>query len=115
MPNPKTSKKTVKAPAVEAVAATPPTVFARSTARHTAPENIEPSLIRANPRNPRRRFPQAKIEALLESINAVGMLVPLTVYEEPGDDGAQYTLLDGERRLRAAILGNWETVPAWVA
>jgi|GEM_PF-400840 len=121
MPSPKqknvvqaSSAKSVAAPEA-APASKPPEVFARSTSSHAAPEDIKPSLIRPNPRNPRRKFPQAKIEALLESINEVGMLVPLTVYEEPGDDGAQYTLLDGERRLKAATLGNWQAVPAWIA
>jgi ParB/RepB/Spo0J family partition protein len=75
---------------------------------------IPPDLIRANPRNPRRDFPQKRIEALASSLDEVGMLVPLTVYEESGVDGKQYTLLDGERRLRAAKLNNWETVPAWI-
>jgi ParB family chromosome partitioning protein len=85
-----------------------------STSGAHAPDNIPPGLIRANPRNPRRSFQQKRIEALADSMNEVGMLVPLTVYEEPGGDGKKYTLLDGERRLRAAILSNWATVPAWV-
>jgi ParB/RepB/Spo0J family partition protein len=42
------------------------------------------------------------------------MLVPLTIYEEPGDANTRYVLLDGERRFRAAKLINWETVPAWI-
>ena len=42
------------------------------------------------------------------------MLVPLTVYEEPDNNGTHYVLLDGERRFRAAKLINWPTVPAWI-
>jgi ParB-like partition proteins len=79
-----------------------------------APEKIDPLLIRANPKNPRRKFSQTRIESLADSLKTVGMLVPVTVFEEVGPDGFRYTLLDGERRLRAAKLINWETVPAWV-
>jgi ParB family chromosome partitioning protein len=85
----------------------------KSSGSH-APEQIPPDQIRANPRNPRRTFPQKRIEALGDSLNEVGMLVPLTVYEESGGDGKRYTLLDGERRLRAATVNNWATVPAWI-
>jgi ParB/RepB/Spo0J family partition protein len=77
------------------------------------PEHIEPSNIRKNPRNPRLDFPQKRIEALADSIEEQGVLVPLTVYRDP-DGETEYVLLDGERRWRAATLINAPSVPAWV-
>jgi ParB/RepB/Spo0J family partition protein len=80
-----------------------------------APLNIRPNDIKPNPRNPRKKFPQKRIESLAESIADVGVLVPLTVYNDPDEKaGTHYVLLDGERRLRAATLNNAPTVPAWV-
>jgi ParB/RepB/Spo0J family partition protein len=80
---------------------------------HT-PEHIPPNNIRPNPRNPRLKFPQARIEALADSISEVGVLVPLTVYHDPKAGKPDYVLLDGERRWRAAKLINAQSVPAWV-
>ena len=80
-----------------------------------APLNIPPNDVKPNPRNPRKSFPQKRIESLAESIAEVGVLVPLTVYEDPDEEsGTRYVLLDGERRLRAASLNNEPTVPAWL-
>jgi ParB/RepB/Spo0J family partition protein len=97
---------------VEPTKAEPSKDFPSAKGAH-APEHIDPGRIRPNPKNPRRKFPPKRIEALADSLNEVGMLVPLTVFQEKGDD-ADYTLLDGERRLRAAKLTNWPTVPAWI-
>jgi len=114
----KPQQRTVPSPAGQATGITGggkqiPTVT--SVGEHV-PDQIPPSQIRANPRNPRRKFPQHRIETLAESIATVGMLVPLTVYEDPegGEGGTKFVLLDGERRLRAARLNNLETVPSWI-
>jgi ParB/RepB/Spo0J family partition protein len=87
---------------------------AAGATRSHSPEEIPPANIRQNPRNPRLVFPQARIEALAESIAEVGLLVPLTVYHDPAKGEPEYVLLDGERRWRAATLINKPTVPAWV-
>jgi ParB/RepB/Spo0J family partition protein len=51
------------------------------------------------------------MDPLIESIQNVGVLVPLTVYLESGN---AYILLDGERRWRAARRLNLALVPAIV-
>lgn len=76
------------------------------------PEEISPFNIRRNEQNPRIDFPPARIEALADSIEEEGILVPLTVYRDP-DGKTEYVLLDGERRWRAAKLINRPSVPAW--
>lgn len=47
---------------------------------------------------------------LQESINGVGILVPLIVYYDDQKD--KYILLDGERRLKCAKILKFKTVPA---
>jgi len=70
---------------------------------------IPPDMIDPNPENPRLIFDEKQDLALLESIDEVGILVPLSVFsDKPG----RYTLLDGERRLRCAKRLNLKTVPA---
>jgi ParB family transcriptional regulator, chromosome partitioning protein len=70
-------------------------------------EQIEP-----NPRQPRLHMDPTELEGLSESIREHGILQPLVVTTDPGGD--HYTLVAGERRLRAAILAGLETVPAIV-
>src|SRR6266404_2669714 len=77
------------------------------------PVLIKPDRIRANPRNPRRKFPQASLERLAASIAEIGVLVPVTVYRDPLKD-SEYVLLDGERRWRSCQLINLSRIPAWV-
>jgi ParB/RepB/Spo0J family partition protein len=76
----------------------------------TALQDISPDKIRKNPDNPRLIFREAEMNELLESIGEVGIKVPISVYE----DGARYTLLDGERRWRCAKKLNLRSVPAIV-
>lgn len=64
--------------------------------------------IHADPDNPRERFPQDELDRLAESIDQVGILVPVVVYPE----GDGYRLLDGERRWRSAQILGIETIPA---
>ncbi len=65
--------------------------------------------IRPNPRQPRQHFDDAAIEDLARSIRSRGVLQPVIVRREP--DGS-YTLVAGERRLRAADRAGLEQVPA---
>ena len=60
-----------------------------------------------NPDQPRRTFDPSALEELANSIQAMGMLQPLTVRRRDG----QWELVAGERRLRAARLAGLETVP----
>ena len=56
--------------------------------------------IRANPKQPRKRFDDAALLALADSIRERGVLQPVIV--KPAQDG--YELVAGERRWRAAQL-----------
>jgi ParB family chromosome partitioning protein len=71
---------------------------------------ISTDSIRRNPENPRVIFDPGKMEILKESINSVGILVPLIVYRDKKPD--QYVLLDGERRWKCAQELNLPRVPA---
>ena len=62
---------------------------------------VNPMLIKTNPDNPRKLFDQKDLVYLQQSIQEVGVLVPLIVYKDIRY-GNQYVLLDGERRLRCA-------------
>lgn len=78
---------------------------------------IETDKIKPNPYQPRREFDEAALRDLAESIRMYGMLQPLTVTraEIEREDGglyAEYELISGERRLRAAKLLGLERVPS---
>ena len=71
---------------------------------------IRPTEIDANKDNPRLIFREAEMNALLDSIEQVGIQVPLSVYR----NGRRFVLVDGERRWRCAVRLNLPTVPAMV-
>jgi ParB family transcriptional regulator, chromosome partitioning protein len=73
-------------------------------------QQISPDDIRKNPDNPRLIFHEEEMTRLMQSIQEVGIKVPLSVYS----DGNKYTLLDGERRWRCAKRLNLESVPAHI-
>lgn len=60
---------------------------------------VDPQRIVPNEYNPRRFFNDEALDELRSSIQKVGVLVPLIVYEDPDNKGT-FVLLDGERRLR---------------
>ncbi len=68
-------------------------------------------LIAPNPRQPRRHFDEAALQALAESLVEQGVLQPVLVRPLPG---GTYELVAGERRWRAARLAGLQTVPALV-
>jgi ParB family transcriptional regulator, chromosome partitioning protein len=72
---------------------------------------IPPDLIEPNPRQPRRRFDEARLAELAESIRTRGVLQPIVVRPLPG---GSFELVAGERRLRAAQMVELETIPALV-
>ncbi|HBP00133.1 MAG: ParB-like protein partition protein [Candidatus Uhrbacteria bacterium GW2011_GWF2_41_16] len=63
-----------------------------------------------NSHQPRTYFAPEELNDLVESVKAHGILLPLVVTRK--DDG--YELIAGERRLRAAKLAGFSTVPALV-
>ena len=76
--------------------------MARSTGKSHAPHEplgpatVPTDFLRPNPHNPRVLFDALPLKTLEESIQKVGILVPLTVFKAKGSD--QYTILDGQRR-----------------
>ena len=70
--------------------------------------------IRPNRAQPRAYFDQNSIIRLADSIRRYGILQPLTVRETDPDDSRGYELIAGERRLRAARMLGYLTVPCVV-
>jgi ParB family transcriptional regulator, chromosome partitioning protein len=81
-------------------------------------KKIHPHEIGRNPINPRLAFYDAPMETLRKSIEKVGVLVPITVYEiipqkmPEGKTEIKYLLVDGERRWRCALDLGLPEVPA---
>jgi ParB family chromosome partitioning protein len=73
--------------------------------------DVPVDLVVPNPRQPRRRFDEATLAGLAESLRHRGVLQPILV--RPVPDGT-YELVAGERRWRAARIAGLETVPALV-
>ena len=82
-------------------------------ARADAPElrDVAVELIRPNPGQPRKRFDEAALGALSESVAERGVLQPVLVRPRPG---GTYELVAGERRWRAARMAGLETMPALI-
>ncbi|RBQ26998.1 MULTISPECIES: ParB/RepB/Spo0J family partition protein [Arcobacteraceae] len=70
---------------------------------------IDVSLIKPNPNQPRKIFDEEKLQELSDSIKEHGLLQPIVVVE---DNDGTYTLIAGERRLRAHKLANIEEIKA---
>lgn len=73
-------------------------------------KSIPVSQIGRNPFQPRKEFNAEELSELQESLNASGLLQPITVRRRPGKDG--FELIAGERRLRAASKLGWKEIPA---
>lgn len=74
-------------------------------------KDIEISLIKPNPFQPRKVFQEESIRELAESIKEHGLLQPILVYRDENND---YVLIAGERRLRACKLAKKESIRAIV-
>lgn len=70
--------------------------------------NIPPHLIYPNPNLSRTEFPDSSLAHLADSIRRHGIIQPLAVCTR---DKGGYEILAGERRLRAAVLMGFQTVP----
>ena len=73
--------------------------------------DLEIYKIEVNPYQPRTHFNEESIEELAESINALGIIQPVTVRKL---GKSQYQLVSGERRLRAAKSLGFKAIPAFV-
>lgn len=83
----------------------PTTRAGRSAVLWLEPEQIRPGAVQ-----PRMQFPEAELQELAQSVGEYGLLNPLTVRRR----GAEYELIAGERRLRAARLAGLTEVPCIV-
>jgi len=70
---------------------------------------IDVTAIKANPNQPRKIFDEEKLNDLSESIKEHGLLQPIVVIE---NDDNTYTLVAGERRLRAHKLAKIDKIKA---
>jgi len=70
--------------------------------------------IAPNPDQPRRRFDEAELERLADSIRRHGVLQPVVVRRAPPDAAKPYELVVGERRWRAAQRAGRASIPALV-
>lgn len=71
---------------------------------------LDLKVIRPNPFQPRQRFDQDKLEDLARSIKQSGVLSPIVVRQ----NGQEYEIIAGERRVRASRLAKQENIPAIV-
>jgi len=72
--------------------------------------SLDPRTVAPNPEQPRRAFEPDALAALGDSIQLHGLLHPIVVQR----DGDAYSLVAGERRLRAAQLAGISSIPAIV-
>jgi ParB family chromosome partitioning protein len=84
------------------------TLIPQRTVGLVPPTEVAIDRVRPNPNQPRRRFDEAELATLTESIRQHGVLQPILVTETI--DG--YRLVAGERRLRAAAAAGLERIPA---
>ena len=75
-----------------------------------AARNVPIEVIRPSPLQPRRRFAETELEALAQSIREKGIVQPLLV-RPVVDDVADFELVAGERRWRAAQRVGLHEVP----
>lgn len=72
--------------------------------------NISINFIDLNPFQPRTNFNQNDLINLSKSIKSLGLIQPITVKK----NNEKYTLISGERRLRACRLLNYQEIPAYI-
>ena len=70
---------------------------------------VDINAVQPNPRQPRAHIDPEQLSDLTESIRTHGVLQPLIVL--PPDSKSRYTLIAGERRLRASKEAGLEVVP----
>ena len=71
---------------------------------------VDPNSVAPNPEQPRRDFDEDSLQMLADSIRTHGLLHPVVVERR----ASGYTLVAGERRLRAARLAGVAAIPAIV-
>src|SRR5438105_10609659 len=81
-----------------------------------APRAVPIETIRPSPFQPRRHFAESELDGLAQSIREKGIVQPLLVrpIEDAVDSGADFELVAGERRWRAAQRAGLHRVPVIV-
>jgi ParB family chromosome partitioning protein len=108
--------KTPSAPAPETHSLVEP-VSAAATPKPVLPESFEEfqsiplDQIEPGEQQPRESFSDDKLLELSQSIQANGLIQPITVLKT---DSGKYRIIAGERRWRAAGLADLKTIPALV-
>jgi ParB family transcriptional regulator, chromosome partitioning protein len=77
----------------------------------TSIDEIELSMIEANPWQPRTTFDEESLHDLAQSIKEVGIIQPLTLRKLSDH---KYQIIAGERRFRASKLAGLTKVPAFI-
>ncbi len=77
------------------------------------PTHAPVELLRRNPDQPRRKFGDAELQELTDSVRQRGVLQPILVRPAPGAPG-EWQIVAGERRWRAAQRAGLHEVPILV-
>ncbi len=72
---------------------------------------IDITLIEANPFQPRTEFKEEELKELAASIKVHGLIQPITVRAVGGD---KFQIISGERRWRASKLAKLKKIPAYI-
>ena len=82
-----------------------------NTSGSSSISEVELSLIRANPNQPRTHFDEEALDELAASIRELGVISPITLRKNTDDT---YLIIAGERRYRASKQAGLKTIPAYV-
>lgn len=72
---------------------------------------IDITLIDANPNQPRREFDEESLQELADSISEIGIIQPITLRQM---ENGRYQIIAGERRWRASQLAGLQKIPAYI-
>jgi len=84
--------------------------ISEASAKSSGISSVSISKINTNPLQPRKEFKKELLDDLAASIKENGVISPITVRE----DGKKFTLIAGERRLRASQLIGLKDIPAYI-
>lgn len=84
--------------------------FTEEASQKSDASRISLDLIDRNPFQPRHNFDDAEIASLAESLKEHDILQPIVVRQI----GDRFQLISGERRLRAAGIAGWDSIPALI-
>ena len=82
-----------------------------NTSGSSSINEVELSLIHANPNQPRSHFDEEALDELASSIRELGVISPITLRKNA--DGT-YLIIAGERRYRASKQAGLKSIPAYV-